>query len=101
MGIGRPIFASDYMGVFKSMGNKTYDLSPLGALFWEANAQMALAFLDSQIISMPCDCNKPAHVLAGLGASGNFGLNYIWVDEAPNFVSSAMSGDSTVLKLME
>jgi hypothetical protein len=97
MGIGRPIFVSDCMGLVQATNNTSYDMSPLGALFREAKVLLELAFIESSIIYMPRECNKPAHILAGLGASGNYGLTRLWLDEVPETVISAMSGDSAEL----
>ena len=79
------------------MKNNSFDLSPMGACYREAKAMLALGFIEYRIIFQPRECNKPAHVLAGLGASGNHGLEHVWLDVVPDIVSSAMSGDSAGL----
>ena len=94
MGIGRPIFATDCMGLIQSINNTGYDLSPLGALFREAKSLLALGFIEHRIMYMPRECNKPAHVLAGFGASRSQGSAMFWGDELPDFEISAMYGDS-------
>jgi hypothetical protein len=64
-----------------------YDLSSLGALIWEAETELALCFVEFHIMYRPRECNNLAHILAGLGASRNYGFYQVWLDKVPDFVN--------------
>jgi hypothetical protein len=96
VGIGRPIFATDCQVLQQAVVSDKYDEAPLGALFREVKYQLRLAFLEHQVIYMHRSCNKPAHELAALGAAEPQGYHNVWVENYPNAVSRAMSGDYAV-----
>jgi ribonuclease HI len=95
-GIGRPIFATDCQVLERAITTNNYDAAPLGALFREAKHRLRLSFIEHRIVYMHRSCNKPAHELAALGVAEPLEFYNVWVEDYPNVVTSAMSGDFAV-----
>ena len=53
-------------------------------------------FYEHKVIYVPRSSNKPAHELAALGLAGAPSYHQMWVEIAPDVVSRALYGDSTV-----
>jgi hypothetical protein len=92
-GIGRPIFAIDCQVLKQAVISNAYDDAPLGALFKEVKYQLRLSFIEFRIVYVHRSCNKPAHELAALGVAEPHGYQNVWVEDYPNVVTRAMSGD--------
>ncbi|KAK1695609.1 hypothetical protein QYE76_012306 [Lolium multiflorum] len=67
MGIGRPIFVSDCMGLVQATNNTSYDMSPLGALFREAKPRrtcsgQSRALTPAFVVRHPVLCSRRSFV---------------------------------------
>jgi hypothetical protein len=96
MGIGRPIFATDCQVLKHAVTLVAYDAAPLGALFRELKYRLCLSFIESTIVYENRECNKPAHVLAALGAAQPLGYHQLWFHTYPSDVTDAMYDDLVV-----
>lgn len=96
LGIGRVIFETDSLSLQQAIGSSSFDLSPFGHLFREIKFKMHTQFIVAEIYHVPRKCNKPAHVLAALGAGLDHGTTHIWYDDYPVDVTCAVTGDHAV-----
>jgi hypothetical protein len=97
LGIGRPIFVTDCQVLKQTVTSTNYDAAPLGALFREIKSRLRLCFIDFSIVYESRECNKPAHVLAAIGAAEPIGYHNVWLDDFPIDVTRAMYGDHAEL----
>jgi hypothetical protein len=96
MGIGRPIFATECQVLKHVVTSVAYAAAPLGALFRELKCRLRLSFIESTIVYENRECNKPAHVLAALGAAQPLGYHQLWFHTYPSDVTDAMYDDLVV-----
>jgi hypothetical protein len=93
LGIGRAIFETDSELMSSTITSNNYDLAPNGALFCETKYQLRTSFTDYQFTHQFREGNKPAHVLAGLGAQAVTSSSLMWLESPPVDVLRLLSGD--------
>jgi hypothetical protein len=71
-----------------------YDAAPLGALFKELQVRMRMNFIEAQIVYEKRDHNRPAHLLAAMGAPEPIGLHRVCLHALPMDVTRAMYSNS-------
>ena len=65
-------------------------------LFSDIRFRLRTTFIDNKVVYAPRDCNKPAHVLANMGAGLADGELREWFTSYPDDVISAVTGDQAV-----
>jgi hypothetical protein len=71
-----------------------YDCSPLGTLFREIKYQLQLGFIEYRLELCSRLCNKPADVLACIGARENLLDHSMWLVDLPGDVARTVADDS-------
>jgi hypothetical protein len=87
MGIGYVIFATNCMTLKHAMASDEMDLSPLGIEFRQIKFLLYINFIEIHIGHCHRVCDKPAHVLASLGAGAVYVNHATWAMEVPDFCS--------------
>jgi hypothetical protein len=95
-GMGRVIFSTDCACLKLATTSAGYDCSPLGTLFREIKYQLHLGFIEYRLELCPRLCNKPADVLACIGARENLLNHSVWLVDLPGDVARAVADDSVV-----
>jgi ribonuclease HI len=93
LGIGRVVFSTDCLVLKQAMETNSYDLSRLGPLFLHAKFLLSMSFVQFSFEYVSRLCNKPAHELAALGASGALDSCELWLENFPPIVISLVADD--------
>lgn len=96
LGVGRVCFETDCLTLANAMSTSKFDCAPLGNLFRAIKLKLHTEFIHASVVHVPRECNKPAHVLAALGAGLVYGDSRQWFDNYPDDVTRAVTGDSAV-----
>ena len=91
--MGRIIFSTDCLGLQQAVTMFSLDRAPLGTLFREAKFLLSLGFIEYEVEFKPRLCNKPAHVLANLGAREIFGSHAVSITDLPNDLTRSVADD--------
>jgi hypothetical protein len=94
--MGRIILSTDCLVLKQAMETSSHDLSRLGPMLLHDKFLLRTSFLSYSIEYVPRSCNKPAHVLAALGARGVSEFNELWFGELPPDVSVLVANDLVV-----
>jgi hypothetical protein len=86
-GMGKVIFATDCSCLKLAISSDEYDCAPLGTLFREIKFLLRMGFIEYRIEYCPRLCNKPAHVLASIGAQEVEDDHTLWLTDLPDDVS--------------
>ena len=77
-----------------------YGLSSLGQMFKELKVNLATQFIQTMVVHTPRVCNKPAHVLAAIGAGLVAGESNRWFSNDPDDVTRAVTGGLAVSTIL-
>ena len=87
------LLETDAQILASALTSTSCDRSELGMIFREIKTRMNFDFLCCKISKCSRDCNSIADVLASYGAVLDAGESSLWLDQAPNFVLSMVSGE--------
>ncbi|KAE8791828.1 hypothetical protein D1007_33721 [Hordeum vulgare] len=93
LGVGRVVFETDYPVLQKATSCGTFDFATLRVLFSDIRFKLSTRFIEAIVVYAPRICNKPAHVLASMGAGLADGEQREWFASYPGDVISLVTGD--------
>jgi hypothetical protein len=94
-GMTRVIIESDAVNLVNAVQTTKHDLAPEGVIYRDIKSFVNLNFESVSFVYSPRVCNKVAHALAALGASGQEACR-LWTDVLPNDVMVLVASDLTV-----
>ena len=65
-------------------------------MFREIKSKLQTQFIHAEVLHVSGVCNKPAHVLAALGAGLDHDVHRIWFVDYPVDVTRVLTGDTAV-----
>lgn len=97
LGVDRVLFETDSLTLQHVVSSNSYDYPPLGHLFHDIKYKLNTQFIQAEVVHVGRSCNKPAHVLATMGAGLVNGEACLWLDSFPVDVSCVVTGSSAVI----
>jgi ribonuclease HI len=92
-GMTRVLLESDCQVLVNALNKADYDRSPIGVLVRDARMMARLNFVSSSFVFSKRECNKVAHAIAALGASGVYGAGQTWPDVVPTDVMGLVASE--------
>lgn len=95
--MGRVLFEMDSLILHQAVTSNSYDFAPLGQMFRKIKTKLSTQFLRAGVVHVLRDGNKPAHVLAAMGAGLASGEIRMWLDSFPADVTRYVTGNVAVI----
>lgn len=97
LGVGRVLFEIDCLTVQQAVCSDSHAFAPLGQLFQEMKVKLSSLFIQAGVVHVGRNFNRPAHVLAAMGAGYARSESNFWLYGFPVDVTCHVTGNVAVI----